>query len=1099
MATLTDITAQLGAQIGALLRPFADPTQRLYGPHLLVAAALAMALVWIAARATGETSPRAVLKRASEGLRRASRHPSARMDVRLWLAKRVLRLLGVIALPWSVLAVAGFTLGSLTAAFGAPLDVDVAPVLVTLLFSLTLFITWDFSRFFVHYLAHRIPALWALHKVHHSAQVLTPMTLYRGHPIEALLFNLRGIAVTGALTGLFFWAFGGRAVAWQILGVDALGFTLNLLGANLRHSGVWLSYGPRVERWLVSPSMHQLHHTKEHRHKNMGVWLSIWDRIAGTWLPAGERRELEFGLPAFELNHRPDSVLSALVDPLGLRPRTAGLVALIVLIVAASALVATPANAVDGVAPAAVELPKPVSPSVVSRRPAARASRTKKGATRLRRVTVLGRRLRLREQPGSAHEVGPKQLARFEHNDPHRVIAEAPGVYFREEDGYGLRPNIGMRGVSAERSAKIQLMEDGVPVAPAPYAAPAAYYFPMITRMERVEVVKGPGAIRYGPNTVGGAINLMSAQVPRRFGAFADLAGGTTAYGKAHGRLSFSMDDHPFWSDSVGGGQLEALFLRSDGFKKIDGGGDAGFTKVDLGYAFYLASNPRHRIRHEYWSRIAWASETSHETYLGIAPSDFRVDPWRRYQASVDDLMAWQRKSAVVRWRVAAPSWDVATTLYVAQLDRVWDKVNGFRSGRSVSEVLSNPDAGSNALFYGILTGERAPSTTDEQLLFGRNDRKFGNVGLQVQAGARGELFGVKHDVAGGVRLHLDEVARRHTEAPAVLTGGHIQTIGTQSTLLDANTSALAIASWVQDRVTLGDLTLTPGLRHEHVFTAWDDHQDNADDSKGSYDVLIPALGALYKASKPLALLAGVNRGFVPVAPGQQANADPESSWNTEFGARWTAKRLRWDAIGFWSEYGNLKGSCTFSSGCAPGDVGSEFNGGKVRTLGAELSLQTLLRPAVGMRVPLRFSYTFTQSRFLTDFVSPNPQWGRVAKDDELPYIPPHQLTVQAGVGQSRWEVNAAYRYTAAMRDSAGQGDLGLFTDAAHVVDLAARWQASKLIEVYLTCNNILDTSYIVSHRPFGARPGMRRLIVGGVKIHWQAEKSADKAVVPKG
>jgi outer membrane receptor for Fe3+-dicitrate len=115
---------------------------------------------------------------------------------------------------------------------------------------------------------------------------------------------------------------------------------------------------------------------------------------------------------------------------------------------------------------------------------------------------------------GSAHRVDEETLERFEYDNVERVLAEVPGVSTRGEDGYGLRPNIGMRGASSDRSAKVTLMEDGVLFAPAPYAAPAAYYFPMSTRLVGVEVFKGPAATRFGPQTVGGAINLLTRRVP---------------------------------------------------------------------------------------------------------------------------------------------------------------------------------------------------------------------------------------------------------------------------------------------------------------------------------------------------------------------------------------------------------------------------------------------------------------------------------------------------------------------------------------------------------------------------------------------------------
>ena len=145
-------------------------------------------------------------------------------------------------------------------------------------------------------------------------------------------------------------------------------------------------------------------------------------------------------------------------------------------------------------------------------------------------VVVIGTKDKALNLPGSGTLIEDQELERFDHVDINQVLARVPGLYVREEDGYGLRPNIGIRGASAERSQKITIMEDGVLIAPAPYSAPAAYYFPNVSRVAAVEVLKGPSSIRHGPHTVGGAVNFVSSQIDTATAAEIDLSAGTDGF-----------------------------------------------------------------------------------------------------------------------------------------------------------------------------------------------------------------------------------------------------------------------------------------------------------------------------------------------------------------------------------------------------------------------------------------------------------------------------------------------------------------------------------------------------------------------------------------
>ena len=132
----------------------------------------------------------------------------------------------------------------------------------------------------------------------------------------------------------------------------------------------------------------------------------------------------------------------------------------------------------------------------------------------LEEVTIIGDRDGARTLLGSAALVDSGQVRNEALVDINKILKTVPGIYIQEEDGYGLRPNIGIRGATSERSSKISLLEDGVMIAPAPYSNPAAYYFPTSARMHAIEVIKGAPLLRYGPHTTGGVLNLVSTPIP---------------------------------------------------------------------------------------------------------------------------------------------------------------------------------------------------------------------------------------------------------------------------------------------------------------------------------------------------------------------------------------------------------------------------------------------------------------------------------------------------------------------------------------------------------------------------------------------------------
>jgi sterol desaturase/sphingolipid hydroxylase (fatty acid hydroxylase superfamily) len=151
-----------------------------------------------------------------------------------------------------------------------------------LLFTIFAFVLDDFFRFAHHLMMHKIPWLWELHKTHHSARILTPITLYRTHPLESAMATIRNSLSTGIAIGAFIFVFNSKYTLFTVLGINLFGFVFNLLGSNLRHSHIPISFG-FLEYFFISPKQHQVHHSKkpEHYDKNFGVSLSVWDALVG--------------------------------------------------------------------------------------------------------------------------------------------------------------------------------------------------------------------------------------------------------------------------------------------------------------------------------------------------------------------------------------------------------------------------------------------------------------------------------------------------------------------------------------------------------------------------------------------------------------------------------------------------------------------------------------------------------------------------------------------------------------------------------------------------------------------------------------------------
>ncbi|QBF82547.1 TonB-dependent receptor [Shewanella maritima] len=689
----------------------------------------------------------------------------------------------------------------------------------------------------------------------------------------------------------------------------------------------------------------------------------------------------------------------------------------------------------------------------------------------IEKMQIVGRKQGISRESGSATLIDELELEKFKFDDINRILYQMPGVNIREEDGYGLRPNIGFRGATPERSKKINIMEDGVLIGPAPYSAASAYYFPMMSKMTSIEVFKGPAGIKYGPNTVAGSLNMVTRAVPQVSEGMIDVAVGTDGYQKAHGHYGNTIDNFGFL--------VEAAHVRADGFKQLDNGGDTGFEKSDVmaKLRYDLAGK---RFDQVFELKLAYANETSNETYLGLTDADFNANPNRRYVASSLDKMDWTHSQFQLSHFISGDDFEVITRAYRHNFDRSWFKINGFKGGapvvtRSLQEILANPDADEvNQSYYQILTGRQDSVAEYEKLILGDNDRSYYSQGIQSDLSFDLDWFDIKHNVDLGVRFHQDQIERNHTTDSFVMQSAKLVSDGnpTQAATTDREKTS-AVSIYAKDTMTFGDLDVTAGIRGEFIES---EYQNRAPGKEGDYldkstRIWLPSLSLYYALNDNAGLLFGVHEGFLPTSPKQDPSIETESSINYEFGGRFNNGDVSVELVGFFNDISNLKEGCQFSS-CGSDDD-TEFNGGEVDILGLELTSSYTLALTDDIDVPVSLSYTHTQSEFKTSFDSGFDMWGSVTAGDKLPYLPENQASLGLGLQAQSWDVNLVVRYVGEMLEASGEGVVlsGVKTKALTTLDMSASYDFDTFGKVYLKADNVLDNQEIVSRRPYGARP----------------------------
>ena len=675
-------------------------------------------------------------------------------------------------------------------------------------------------------------------------------------------------------------------------------------------------------------------------------------------------------------------------------------------------------------------------------------------------ITIVGEK----SLPGSVSIITVEDLEKFETIDVHKALAMVPGINIRPEEGYGLRPNISIRGTYPDRSGKITLMEDGILIAPAPYAASSAYYFPTFSRISSVEVVKGPAAITTGPYTIGGAINMISTPIPEKESGMVNTEFGSDGNIKLHTHYGKSSKNFGFL--------IEGLQHETDGFDDIEHtNGETGFEKDDVLIKMRFNSNTDADIYHQFDFKYQDSDEVSDQTYVGLAEADYRTNPRLRYGFTDYDQMNNAHDQIVLSYGIRTGNAEFNVTWYDNDFTRDWfktDKVGYGGSAKGINNMIDYANAG-DALAISILRGT---NTTTEQIKLKHNNRAYSSEGLVIQTSV---VLG-NHNVTLGYRDTEDDEDRMQWYEYTDWADGTLSAlaVGSMPGYSSNNrvTTAKANAFFMNDEITMDNLTVTLGFRSEE----WDISQERyidtartAVNNAAGYpkqlsddNETVFGIGFTYDLGDGYSILGGYHEGFTPTSGG----ADPESADNLELGFRYAGDASAFEVIYFNTDYANMFGECRASSsgvieGC---EIGDTFNAGESTISGLEASYSTGWESKTGNLMSAKMVYTQTKAEFDTTFNS--DFWGTVTKGMDIPNVPKTQIAVVLSADfNNGWEADVRglyYASTCSVAACSANTDI----DSHGMLDLSLKRIVNEQIDLYFLVENLFDSQDIVARAP---------------------------------
>jgi Fe(3+) dicitrate transport protein len=705
-----------------------------------------------------------------------------------------------------------------------------------------------------------------------------------------------------------------------------------------------------------------------------------------------------------------------------------------------------------------------ITAALMSTTPLAEESMTPSGVSLagVETIKIIGSKSDARGLAGSSAVIDEQQMQVEVTTDIHQVLKTVPGIYIQEEDGQGLRPNIGIRAANSGRSSKITLLEDGVMIAPAPYSNPAAYYFPTTFRMSSVEVLKGAPLLRFGPQTTGGVVNLVTTAIPDQQSCRV-----ITQFGE-----NSSRDIHAYIGGTEGnfGYLLETVQRSSAGFKDIDRSNrDTGFDIEDYVVKLKLTDDNQSLL-----AKLQYSEEISNETYAGLTDADFRRDANRRYGLSDIDQMDNSHKGYSLNYNLDInDSLSLNLVGYYNEFARNW-----FKAG--VAGGLINSANSGDTQAQAILDGDMDLAG----IKFKNNNRAYESYGLEANLGI--DLN--DHSIQVGARDHRDTMDRFQPQDVYDQINGSlvfqsvIDPTGGDNRLEEAD----ALSLWVTDNWQVTDaLKVNLALRYEDVESARRQFNDVARNDLGSFrsnnsDEWLPGASFTYDLNTEWQVLAGVHKGFSPLGGGAKEEEEPETSINYEAGVRFSRNGLFAEAIVFYSDFSNKSELCSVATPCSNGAESGTFSTGDAVVSGLEVQLsQTLDLGSYSM--PIDFSYTYSNAEISKD----NAVVG-VFDGDELAGVPTNMASLRVALDSGdKWYHYAVAKYIDETCVSLGcnnSDDAFGKTDSLFVMDIVSRYQLNSQTTLYVKVENLLDKQEIIARTPQGARPNKPQTASVGVE-----------------